>query len=360
MAYGNYPDLSSVKKILVIKLRHHGDVLLTSPLFSILKERLPHASIDAFVYRDTLPMLEGHQAIDRFFLYDRSWKKQGFATRMKEELKLLYQIGVSSYDVVINLTEGDRGGIASLISRAKCKVGLEGNRKGLFAPKNLYTHRVKTSPNPRHTVEKQIDFLRRIGIFPEENKLDLFLHIPENAHASVQERLKKEGIAPRSYLVIHPASRWKFKCLSVKQMGELVKRLANDRWPLVLTSGPDADEMKMIEEIIQCNPTIPVLNLAGKLSLKELSAWIHSAKAVLCVDSLPLHICSATKTPVVALFGPTSELNWGPWRHRRSCVVTRPFSCRPCFQDGCGGSKRSECLLTLSPDEILLAVRSVT
>ena len=356
MNYGNYPELSCVKKILIIKLRHHGDVLLTSPLFSTLKQHVPHASIDAFLYKDTLPMLEGHAAIDQFLLYDRSWKKEGFIKRASQELSLLSQIARSSYDLVINLTEGDRGAIASFISRAKYKVGMEGNRSGFFSEKRRYTHRVKTSPNPRHTVEKQLDFARRIGVFPTEEEKELFLHIPQQAQLSVQARLAQEGIEPHSYVLIHPASRWKFKCLSVEQMGEVMRLLSLAGLPLVFTSGPDAQEVKMVEEILRCNPSIPVLNLAGSLSLKELAAWIDSAKTVLCVDSLPLHISSATKTPVVALFGPTSEQNWGPWRHPQARILTRPFSCRPCFQDGCGGSKKSECLLSLSPKEIASAV----
>ena len=78
MTYGNYPDLSIVKRALVIKMRHHGDVLLTSPLFTQLKKKLPEAVVDAFIYADTLPMLEGHPGISNFLLYDKAWKKRSF------------------------------------------------------------------------------------------------------------------------------------------------------------------------------------------------------------------------------------------------------------------------------------------
>ena len=66
--YGNYPDLQKIKKILVVKMRHHGDVLLTSPVFSLLKQYLPQADIDDFIYEDTLPMLEEHPTIQSFIL----------------------------------------------------------------------------------------------------------------------------------------------------------------------------------------------------------------------------------------------------------------------------------------------------
>src|SRR5207248_7165806 len=56
-------DLSRVRRALVIKLRHHGDVLMASPVFTVLKRAASHAEIDALVYRETAPMLERHPAI---------------------------------------------------------------------------------------------------------------------------------------------------------------------------------------------------------------------------------------------------------------------------------------------------------
>ena len=56
-------DTAVVRRVLVTKLRHHGDVLLASPVFTVLKRAVPAAEIDALVYRETAPMLEGHPAI---------------------------------------------------------------------------------------------------------------------------------------------------------------------------------------------------------------------------------------------------------------------------------------------------------
>ncbi len=56
-------DPARVRRALVIKLRHHGDVLLASPVFTVLKRAAPQAEIDALVYRETAPMLAGHPAI---------------------------------------------------------------------------------------------------------------------------------------------------------------------------------------------------------------------------------------------------------------------------------------------------------
>lgn len=359
MTYGNYPDLSLVKRVLVIKMRHHGDVLLTSPLFSNLKNAIPGATIDAFIYKDTLPMLEGHPAISNYLLYDRDWKKLSLLKKIGKEIALLRLIRSKGYDLVINLTEGDRGAIAAKISKAKCCVGFDPGRSGFFRKRKAFTHIVKSCPHPRHTVERQLDVLRRIGIFPSPGERDLHLHIPEEARHKIVAMLEPEEIRPGNYILIHPVSRWKFKCLSTKQIASLISTLNSRGIRIVMSAGPDAQEIAMVEEILSLVPEVSVLNLAGKLTLKELAALIEMSRAIICVDSVPLHIASATKTPVVVMFGPTSDQNWGPWMHPKAKVVTQNLSCRPCYQDGCGGSKMSDCLFRIPQNAILAALDEV-
>ncbi len=345
-AYGNYPDLKNVKKILVVKLRHLGDVLLTAPIFTALKRALPQARLDAFIWAEAAPMLEGHPALDGLVLYDRNWKKLGFRKLLKEAA-LLKRIRKENYDVVINLTEGDRGALAARISGAPIRVGFDPKGKGFWGKKGLYTHVVKHCPGLRHTVERNLDAVRRMGIFPRLEERQLCLHVPDESLLSVE---KLVGRLP--FLLIHPSSRWRFKCWPVEQMRELVHRLLERGERLVFTSGPDPIEISMVEQIVQGTD---VLNLAGKISLKELAALIQKAKALICVDSVPLHIASALKTPAVVLFGPTSDVTWGPWQHPQARVVAEPMSCRPCYQDGCGGSKVSDCLQQLSVSKVLSA-----
>ena len=69
--------LAAVRRALVTKLRHHGDVLLASPVFTTLKRAAPHAEIDALVYRETAPMLEGHPVDRALHTIDRDWKRPG-------------------------------------------------------------------------------------------------------------------------------------------------------------------------------------------------------------------------------------------------------------------------------------------
>jgi heptosyltransferase-3 len=347
MRYGDYPEFDNVKKILVIKLRHLGDVLLTGPVFTNLKIEFPGAQVDAYIYDEAAPILEGHPSIDRLLVYSRQWKQFGFFGRLGKEWALLRKIRKEGYDLVINLTEGDRGAVAAILSGAEIRVG--------FAPKgrwlrNSLTHVVKSCSSLRHTVERNLDALRRIGIFPSWEERELFFHVPAAAKESILEKL---GEAP--FVLIHPTSRWKFKCWPVKKMRELIERLQKSGKRVILSCGPDRIEREMVEEISR---GLNVLNVGGEISLKELGALIEASELLICVDSVPFHMANALKKSVVALFGPTSEVTWGPWRNPKAQIVAQKLSCRPCYQDGCGGSKVSDCLENLSVDFVFKACLS--
>lgn len=341
ISYGDYPDLSRVKKILVVKLRHLGDVLLTSPVFHVLKQACSHAQIDAYIYREAIPMLEGHPDIANVISYDRNWKKLGVLSRTLKEVLQCLEIRRKGYDLVLNLTEGDRGVLAASCSKAKVRAGFPS--KGKWQNRAL-THIAKHCSTPRHVVERNLDLLRRIGIFPKDSEKELYFHLfPADRDAVLSL------VGPLPFILIHPTSRWRFKCWPVSQMRELVKGLLKEGKKIIVTSGPDRIEKEMADEI-SCG--LDVLNIGGALSLKQLGALIERCEVMVCVDSVSFHIANALKKKVVALFGPTSDVTWGPWRNSKARIIAKQMSCRPCFLDGCGGSKRSACLEAISVEQV--------
>ena len=99
-------------------------------------------------------------------------------------------------------------------------------------------------------------------------------------------------------------------------------------------------------------------DLSGQLSLKELAALTVQARLFVGVDSAPMHMAAAMGTPVVAIFGPSGDREWGPWDplHRGHRVVaSNTHPCRPCGMAGCNDSKLSACLTTLPVEQVLAA-----
>ncbi len=346
--------LQEVQRVLVIKLRHHGDVLLSSPVFSALKAAAPHVEIDALVYADTAEMLTLHPAIRTVHVIDRKWKKQGVGYQLKQELALLNALRSAQYDLVLHLTEHWRGAWLCRLLKPKWSLGQTTEGRGRFWKDSFSHMQPRLRHALRHTVELNLDALRRLGIQPEsERRLTLVPGIA--AEQRVAEHLGAFGLSGKDFIHIHPASRWFFKCWPVDRMAALVERLQAEGHFVVLTAAPSQDERQMLEAI-QSRLSRPALSLSGVLSLKELAALTKAARLFVGVDSAPMHIAAAVGTPTVALFGPSGDLQWAPWSVP-SRVLTSAHACRPCGLDGCGGGKVSECLSVLEADQVFQAVQ---
>ena len=342
MASADFPDLSRVRRVLVTKLRHHGDVLLASPVLSALKRHLPAAEIDAFVYHDTRDMLSGHPALAQL----HTTRKSG---SLRDEWRLLGSLRQRRYGLLVHLTSSPRGAWLARILKPDFAVAPEHPGR-LY--RNSFSHLYKNA-NARHIVECNLDALRRIGLWPDESEKKLVLVAGAAADASVANHLRDLDLAPGQIVVIHPSSRWLFKCWPETKVAALARQLSERGHAVLFTSGPDAQETDMVARIQALLPT-PTASLAGRLSLKELAALIARARLFIGVDSAPMHIAAAMGTPVVALFGPSGSDLWGPWQVR-SRVITSDHGCRPCGLDGCGGSKRSDCLDVIPVEQVLAA-----
>ncbi len=351
-------DLGGVGRVLVIKLRHHGDVLLTSPVFTTLKARIPAAQIDALVYADTRDMLTLHPAIDRIHLVDRNWKQQPFFSRLGSEWRLLRALRERRYDLIVHLSEHPRGAMLARFLGARYAVAPDYSSRRKWW-KSSFTHRFAMAKNPRrHMVEWNLDALRRLGIQPQVEGKALALVAGAEAEADVAELLSVHGLSQSDFIHIHPASRWQFKCWPAERTAQLIDALQQAGERVVLTAAPTADESALIAAVLSKTRSAP-LNLAGKLSLKSLAALSRRARLFIGVDSAPMHIAAAMGTPVVALFGPSGELEWGPWGVPHRIVSSSLHPCRPCGNDGCGGSKVSDCLNSLPVEAVLDAVREL-
>ena len=358
-------DLTQVHRALVIKLRHHGDVLLTSPVFQVLKNHAPHIEADALIYQDTLEMLTGHPAIANVFSIDRQWKQMGPFSQASHEFRLYRALAARRYDLVVHLTEHPRGAWLTRLLKPRYSVAQraqginEGRDSHLW--KTSFTH---TYPFPRatfrHTVESNLDALRRLGIYPASAEKKLVLVPGADAERKVESLMALHNIAAKRFIHIHPTSRWFFKTWPAEKFAQLIVELGRSGERVVLTAAPTADEREMVAAIKQ-HLKAPVVDLTGSLTLKELAALTAKARAFVGVDSAPMHMAAAMQTPTVALFGPSGEAHWGPWavKHRIVASIDPRHTCRPCGNDGCGGSKVSECLVELPVAQVHAALNDL-
>jgi heptosyltransferase-3 len=302
-------------------------------------------------------MLSLHPAIAEVHTIDRNWKRQGLLRQVSAEARLLSRLWRRHYDLIIHLTEHNRGAWLTRVLGVKHSVARKIPARGRFWRKSFSHFHPMPRGNPRHTVEVNLDALRRIGVYPNESERELTL-VPGDAVATeMKRRLAQEGVAEKGFIHIHPASRWLFKCWPAGQMTALIRSLQNQGYRIVVTAAPDDAELKMVREILAPLEQ-RVVDLSGQLSLKQLAALSAMAQLFIGMDSAPMHIAAAMKTPVVVLFGPSGEKEWGPWQVPQRVLVSS-HTCRPCGNDGCGGGKRSECLSDIPVENALNAAKEL-
>ena len=356
MLYGpaDAVDLAQVRRALVVKLRHHGDVLLASPVIATLKRHAPHADVDALVYADTAEMLSLHPALDRLHLVVRAWKSRSALERARAEFRLYSELRGRRYDLLVHLSEHPRGAWLARALGCRYAVAPAATGKRAFWKRSFSHLYPLPACGGRHAVELNLDALRRIGLQPGDDERKLVLVPGEEAEARVAQLLAERG-APERYIHLHPASRWQFKCWTPERSAALIDRLHARGECVVMTAAPDEREVALVAAILGRCARAPV-DLSGELSLKMLAALTRRARLFVGVDSAPMHIAAAMGTPVVALFGPSGESEWSPWKVPHRVVTSAGHACRPCGNDGCGGGKVSECLTSIPVDAVIEAI----
>lgn len=106
---------------------------------------------------------------------------------------------------------------------------------------------------------------------------------------------------------------------------------------------------------------LPVLDLVGQTSLKQLPAVFGCVDAVVSHDTSAAHLARWVETPVVALFGPTSpHEKIFPDGASRVLWGGESLPCRPCY-DGRDFSDctRPRCMEDISVDAVMAAVAAV-
>ncbi|MEI7124826.1 lipopolysaccharide core heptosyltransferase RfaQ [Pectobacterium versatile] len=297
----------SYRRILVVKLRYHGDMLLTTPLISTLKANYPDAKIDVLLYQDTMPILSANPEIHQ--LYGLKRKTATSLEKIKDFAAIRKTLKKNNYDLIVNLA--DQWPIALLVKSLGChSIALNrgDNLKGKIWRSFFSTC---VSAKGTHIVEQNRSVLSPLNLQPTAQRDRMSLYYREedtDRMFSISPQLREQA-----YIVIQPTARQSFKCWDNDKFATVIDDLKVRGIEVVLTCGPSQDDLHVVQDIHALCTHKPNITFAGKTSFLELAALIDRAKLYLGVDSAPMHMAAALNTPLVCLFGPTDHKKWRPW-----------------------------------------------
>lgn len=349
--YGAYPDLSSVRSVLVIHFKNIGDMVLSLPVIDVLRRNISGAAIDFMLSKGVDEILSAHPDIRELIVVDKELPKNRVLQKIKEEFRAKGILREKRYDLVVVLNPGKRGERYAKFCKSAITVGLPTDYK-----RSPFQYSVMPAPRGRHYVERHLDVLRKIGLFPLEDRSPR-LPVSEKSRDEVQSLLKRVDVTEQ-YIVIHPCSRWMFKSMSPQLMGKLIERVNSEfDYQVLVTAGPADIEKEYVRQVA-LQPNVSFIDLSGCLSLLQLAELLRDAKGAISIDTAAQHIAAAVGVPIVAIFGPTDEIDWGVSGKMAAVIASDKYSCRPCNRDGCGGSKVSECMDAVDIDSVVMKLKA--
>lgn len=342
------------KRILVITLRYLGDTLLVTPLIRSLKHAYPHAEIDVLLPVSNVGMLEGNPDIGRLIPIAA---KPGLCSFGKLLAGLFRR-----YDLAISTQAGDRPILCAVLA-GKVRMGFVARNASKDSWKRLLLDRALAFDDGHsHAVLENLRFCEPLGIEPRYELMPPRT-TPEN----------DPSIPAGKYAVLHIMPQWRYKQWHDEGWIKVAYYLNRQGIQVLLTGSPQVAEQEALRALLRRMPP-STRNLAGKLSLPQLSKLIGNAALFIGPDTGVTHLAAATGVPTIALFGPTDPMKWAPWPSgyaenmppfvpRGSQCVNNVYlvqgtddrGCVPCQLEGCDRNRQSHaaCLDNLLPETII-------
>lgn len=322
---------------LVIQTAFLGDVILTTPLLSLLADR--HGAVDVVTTPAAATLLGTHPAVRSVIRYDKQGADQGWRGMSRVALELRAR----RYGSVYLPHRSVRSAVLALLSGAPERVGFAGSAAAI-----TYTRRVPR-PAEGHAVERLLTLAGSAASAP-----GVSLGLTASDYAAADDWLARHGVSPR-FIALAPGSIW-----GTKRWPYYAELAAGLGRPCVVVGG--ADDRALAEAIVAAAPGRTV-SAVGELALRASAALIQRAAALVTNDSAPLHLATAVGTPIVALFGPTvPDFGFGPRRAGDVTLGRDGLACRPCSKHGpqtCPlGHHR--CMRELAVDTVAAALAAIT
>ncbi len=320
-----------VRRILAIKLWGVGNIVMILPLLEAVKEKFPDAELHFLTLGGNADLLEGVTAVDRVHTLPERPAVRSMVALLTTWLRLRRR-----FDVVLDFEQFARtSALLGYLIGAPQRVGLAtpGQGRGI-----LYNARIPYRDD-RHMSETFADVARAIGVRVPDAPPVLAVDPRGLAEA---EALLSELPDQRPRVVLHvgsgdnfPGRRW-----PGERFAALADRLVRERGAQVLFTGTER-ERPLIDACRQQMSQASV-EVVGRLSLRGLVGLLSVTDLLVSNDTGPVHLASAVRCPVVALYGPNTPVLYGP-RGGPQRVLYRGLPCSPCLTNL--NSKTSTCRL---------------
>ncbi|MFA6384381.1 MAG: glycosyltransferase family 9 protein, partial [Candidatus Omnitrophota bacterium] len=298
--------MRQIRKILFITLSNIGDCILTLPVLDAVKARYPDADVTVLSGPRPRELFESNPAVRDLVIYDKH-------SSAGAKIRLAFDLAGRKFDMAVDM----RNSLLSFLLPGAIRIcRLMPRRHGI-----------------RHMRDIHLDKAARLRIPGAGVPPSVSLAVPDTDRQAAAAMLKEAGVGDSEPVVIVSAgARSAIKRWEKDRFAALIDKLINSYQVRVVLIG-DKEDRPIGEFIVQaCRNAI--IDLTGLTTFSQSAALLRRAKLLITNDSANLHAASYLNIPVVAVFGPTDDMKYGPWGPRRA-VAKKEIFCRPCCEAQC-------------------------
>lgn len=322
---------TEIKKILLIKPRGIGDIILSTIVLDNLSSCFPAAEIHYLVEEFANQSVENNPLVKKIHTMQKTEFAYFVARRIRKE----------KYDLIIDLWSNPRSAQITFLSGAKYRLGYSYRGR-----RYAYNIKAVAGRGDVHSAEHNLELLKAIDV-PITSK-NIHYHINKNSLEKADRFIKDLKLINKNIIGIIPSGGWESKRCDAEKWIEICRELVNQfDVSLLLLWGPgDEKDVEKIKSELKDDIVV-----APETNVDEMAALINNCNVIIANDSGPMHIAAALDVPTLGLFGPTDPEKHGPYNTNSDYIIKDDLHCIICNKLTC--PYKHECMLELSTKHIV-------
>lgn len=320
---------TDIKKILCIKPRGIGDIILSTIVLENLSTFFSNAQIHYLTEEFAKDAISSHPLVTKVLTYKKDDSLISVVKKIRSE----------KYDIVFDLYSNPRTAQITFLSGAKYRIGYAYRGR-----KYAYNIKSEVGRGETHSAEHNLELLSVSGIPIISNRVNYQLtnESEEFAKSFLNKLITKEFL-----IGIIPSGGWDSKRCPKEKWVEIIESISEKISCnfLILWGPEDFDDANFIRNNV--NNSI----LAPETDLKQMAGLLSQCNLVIANDSGPMHLSAALGVPTMGLFGPTDPKKHGPYSDKSEYVIKSDLHCIVCNKLICPYNK--ECFNQMDTKEII-------
>ncbi|HRN27071.1 MAG: glycosyltransferase family 9 protein [Ignavibacteriaceae bacterium] len=338
--------IAEPKNILIVRTDRIGDVVLTLPLAGLIKKQYPNCRVSFLVRDYTKYIVSNHPFIDDIIVLKESDGKDNLI----DNLDIIKQ---KNFDTCIVVRPMFIPSLIMFLSGIKNRIGTGYRWYSFLYNQKVYEHRKNAE---RHELEFNINLLEKLNIKNnvDESNVRYDLQVDEQALQNVIKVLLDEKIdLQKQIVIVHPGSGGSSIDLPINKFTELVKKLDDDDYQIILTGSKN--EIELCDKIKSTSNT---KNLSGRFNLTEIIALISKSSVFISNSTGPIHIAAALGIFTVGFYPKIiscSKERWSPYTNKK--LVYEPnIDCKNCTREQC---EKLNCMNSIDMTKVYNDIKNV-